>query len=570
MNCLAAVFHDIAKPIQWADSEQFLKLTIISLQAILLDEDTFIDKVLYKNSGFKQIWKCLDVFSQHPRRHVVIQGPPGAGKSSACWAWSCAYSRLGKTVAYAFLKGQRVMCGAVLREGSIVRLSKSVCSIEECLEFFQGQHPEALIVVDGVRQSNMDFCLTMHGPWILVTSSGFRIISQDEETLFHETTHVDSWTFEEYQKAISTKELPCSDISTAMLQSPGPVIIDNNILKHDAVTLCLDQGSSDFKDLWLEEKYYFCGGSVRYMFAFDLTRSKQSIDKAFSHEPDIEKLLGNEDSLVAAAVGNIRQRVNERYILLSKYVMRKLFEHKLATDSIIAMIKNRATEIGNNAFKGWAHEMQMLAYLQQCVKKGPGAKTFKMMLQDNDGVIKEELTFNLESEHFFFKESAIVQTLRAEKVLLLPEKFNQGCYDAVVALLKNHQEGKDILLVLRATVGKGHSFKQSFLTTLILQLAKNTSEVSEDDEEDQDWGQEAKKLKTETGSNGQKQQGIMKSVSALVGRLVIWHCFVLETEVQLKKFRIPLADNVGIRSSQAEREWQIKPILFKTLLTAPQ
>jgi hypothetical protein len=51
----------------------------------------------------------------------------------------------------------------------------------------------------------MEFCLTLDGPWILVTSSGFRIISQDEETLLPERAHVDSWTLEEYKEAISTK-----------------------------------------------------------------------------------------------------------------------------------------------------------------------------------------------------------------------------------------------------------------------------------------------------------------------------------------------------------------------------
>ena len=567
VDCLAAFFQDIVMPMEWVDSEQFLRLTIISLSAILLGDDAFVTQVLYKNSGFKQIWECLDVFKQRPKRHVIIQGPPGVGKSLACWAWSCAYSRLGNTVVHAFLKGGSFMSVAVLREGSVISLAKTKCPIEEGLRFIKSHQPKALLIVDGVRQSNMEFCLALEGQWILVTSSGFRIISQDEQTLLPERAHVDSWTLEEFKEALSKEKLPRPAITTETLQCPGPVIIEDHVLKHDADILGLDQGASDFQDLWLSEKYYFCGGSVRYMFAFNLTRSKDSIEEAFKHELHIEKLLGNEDSLAQTSIGNIRQRVNQKYFLLSQYVMRLLFEHKLATDSIIAMIKSKASEIGNAALKGWAHEIQMFAYLQQCINQGPGTKTFSMTLKDENGIAKEEVAFRLEKQHFFFKECEIVQTLDSDKVLLLPKKFNQGCYDAVVALLKNHKEGKDILLVLQATVGKDHSFKQSFLTSLILQLAKNTAEDSV--EEDHSSQQKAKKAKTEASGIGQKQLEVMKPVSLLVSRLEIWHCFVLETQHQLNKFRIPSADHVGIRSSNDERRWDIKPTLFKALLTAP-
>jgi hypothetical protein len=204
VDCLAGFFQDITMPIEWVDSKQYLSLTIMSLSAILLGDEAFVVKVLYKKSGFKQIWECLDVFKQCPKRHVIIQGPPGVGKSMACWAWSCAYSRLRNTVVHAFLKGGRFMSVAVLRKGSIISLAKTKCSIEEGLRFVKSHQPQVLLIVDGVRQSNMEFCLTLDGLWILVTSSGFRIKSQDEETLLPERAHVDSWTFEEYKEAIST------------------------------------------------------------------------------------------------------------------------------------------------------------------------------------------------------------------------------------------------------------------------------------------------------------------------------------------------------------------------------
>jgi hypothetical protein len=46
-----------------------------------------------------------------------------------------------------------------------------------------------------------------------------------------------------------------------------------------------------------------------------------------------------------------------------------------------------------------------------------------------------------------------VLDLNSDKVLMQPKKFNQGCYDAAVALLK----GSDVLLLLQAIVADYHS-----------------------------------------------------------------------------------------------------------------
>ena len=312
---------------------------------------------------------------------------------------------------------------------------------------------------------------------------------------------------------------------------------------------------------------------MRYMLAFSLSRAKQSIERAFLSQVNIQGLLGNEDSTSDSSVGALRQCINGKYFLLSQFVTRLLFERKQATDSIITLIKEKATQMGNNAFKGWAHELQMLTYLQQCSEGTPGSKTFQITLQSADDC-RKELAIKLKGEFFFYELSDIGHGLNSDKVLLLPQKFNQGCYDAVVALLKGHgEEEKDVLLLLQATVGKKHSFKPQFITKLLLQLAVNTSGKGEESDTggeesgDEERTRSAKRLKVEERSESGQQKDVEKAADILVNRLCIWHCFVLETEEQLRNFRFPKSQPVGMRSSF--QRWEIEPVFWKAVLRKP-
>jgi hypothetical protein len=241
-----------------------LKLTTIDLQAItqlrILRDAIFVEKVLFKNFSFSQVWECLDLIQKIQTGsclHAVIQGPPGIGKSHGIGAVSCCHAASGNRVVHVFMEG----------------------------------------------------------------------------TMF-----------------------------TAII--------------------LIDFASKDFLRLWLEEKYRFAGGSVRYMFAFSLSRVITSIDKAFKSQENISQLFGNEDSVADTSIGALRQCLGGNYFLLSQYVTRLLVERQDVTYQLIDALKGKADEMENGAFKGWIHELDMLTRLKQCVEGNTMSRVFEVTLID--------------------------------------------------------------------------------------------------------------------------------------------------------------------------------------------
>jgi hypothetical protein len=577
--------------VNWQDSNDFLKLTTIELKNIVSkgfsqSGNIFIDKTLYKNNGFRQIWELLG--NIQAIWHAVIQGPPGIGKSHAAWALSCAYAAKGNLVVHAFMEGTSFATIAVLQSNVILRMTKEACSAAEGLKIMQGIYPGSLHVIDGVSQNTRDLFLTLRGPWILVTSTGLRFTDHQVEILDKPTIiNVESWKLEEYKKALL---MGCSS------QTIGPVTINDDVLKCDAEELSLDpmpaindgilEGDADevtldltsheFLERWLEEKYFFCGGSVRYMFVFTLQIAKNTIRNAFQHQNNLSDLFGNEDSMANTAISSLRQCIDGKYIVLSQYVVRLLSAREDVTEQLISLAKSYAEKAKNNAFKGWLHEWQMLSYLKQCIQGSPTTKSFKLRLIGQSGT-REEVLIKFPQTDSFFKCSDIAQTLESDQVLLMPEKFNQGCYDAAVVLLKRDQPEKDVLLLLQATVAKEHSFKPKFVIELILQLAANTEtqrnqlSVTNIDDEPEFSEPSAKKLRQGPATTGKQQAGIKTQSPTLVpsGTLCLWHCFIFETQEQLERFKLPELKSVGIRSLR-QPGWKIDSVFWKALLEKPK
>lgn len=500
--------------------------------------------------------------------HAVIQGPPGIGKSHGIWAVSCCHAASGNSVVHVFMEGTMFTAIIFLQGKDIIRMSLEKVPAEMGLKFIEKEFPGALLVVDGAKQSTRDYFLLQPGSWILVTSSGLRFTTHQEENLDPKYINVDSWRFQEYKDAIMGTKVSDS--------GPGPVTIDTSMLQSDAQEMSLvlasteliDFASKDFLRLWLEEKYCFAGGSVRYMFAFSLSRVITSVDKAFKSQENISQLFGNEDSVADTSIGALRQCLGGNYFLLSQYVTRLLVERQDVTYQLIDALKGKADEMENGAFKGWIHELDMLTRLKQCVEGNSMSRVFEVTLID---VCKntEKLVLKIKKAQSFYHENDIMLDLNSDKVLLQPKKFNQGCYDAAVALLKGYNNEGDVLLLLQATVADSHSFKSEFITKLLLQFAKNTikseksAEGSKDDEEKESQ-RKSKKLKM--GDPCVTGQEDSEAAILSTAKLCIWHCFILENDSQLNKFSLPQDELVGIKSHYG-RSWQIKAKFWKAVIT---
>lgn len=566
------MLQHVQRTIFWDDSDHFLKLTTIDLQAITqlrnIRDAIFVEKVLFKNFSFNQVWECLDLIQmiQTDRcLHAVIQGPPGIGKSHGIWAVSCCHAASGNSVVHVFMEGTMFTAIIFLQGKDIISMSLDKVPADMGLKFIEKEFPGALLVVDGAKQSTKEVFLLQSGSWVLVTSSGLRFTTHEEEFLSPKYVNVDSWRFQEYTDAIMRTKVSKS--------GPGPVTIDTSILQSDAQevsTELIDFASTDFLSLWLKEKYFFAGGSVRYMFAFSLSRVIESVDKAFKSQENISQLFGNEDSVADTSIGALRQCLDGNYFLLSQYVTRLLVERQDVTYQLIDVLKGKADEMENGAFKGWIHELDMLTRLKQCMESNTMSKVFEITLIDEHNKT-EELVLKFKKAQSFYHENDIMSDLNSDKVLLQPKKFNQGCYDAAVALLKGHNNGDDVLLLLQATVADSHSFKSEFITKLLLQFAKNTTkskksaEGSKESQGDEDKQSQRKSKKLKMGDPCITAQQDSEADVLSTAKLCIWHCFILETDSQLEKFGLSGDEFVGIRSHY-RRSWQIKTKFWKAVM----
>jgi hypothetical protein len=133
------------------------------------------------------------------------------------------------------------------------------------------------------------------------------------------------------------------------------------------------------------------------------------------------------------------------------------------------------------------------------------------------------------SEESFFKLSEVKTKLGPETVFLCPIMFNQGCFDAAVI---NHPSGGDrpVFITLQATVATEHSFKPEYITMLLQQVVG------------------------------------VDAIRQLSPSIDLWHIFVVESEDQLRVFKFPEVENVGIRSSNIDRSWAITPVFWKAVL----
>jgi hypothetical protein len=177
----------------------------------------------------------------------------------------------------------------------------------------------------------------------------------------------------------------------------------------------------------------------------------------------------------------------------------------------------------------------------------------------------------LKNLQVFYREDEIMLDLNSDKVLLQPKKFNQGCYDAAVALLKNHNNGNDVLLMLQATVGNSHSFKSDFIAKLLLQFAKNTiksqksAEGSTESPGDESKESQRKSKKLKVGNPCDTAQQGPEAAVLSTAKLCIWHCFILEKDSQLEKFKLSEDEFVRVTSHYG-RGWQINTKFWKAVI----
>ena len=462
--------------------------------------------IVYVNhAGFREVEDTFKNITAND--HLIFKGAPGIGKSTACWTVLCQKNNI--SFVYARYNQSEFVGLVVVEDGVIVQGAYSKehnFHFGDLLRYLRKRYPDAIIVVDGLRNRDLGNVSLPSVGWVFVSSTSLRI---KDGTVTNQPAikNIDSWLESEYKLAMQNKEI----ISAPMFQA------DINFMGLE----------TDDLEQWLKEKYFLCGGSARFMFCRDYEQARTSINAALKSTNNLELLLldteGPESDLT---VSSVRQSFGEEYFPLSEYVVRMLLSRDQLNAQFLEKAKTLARSSKNPAIFGWMHELKMLLHIRSTLPS-KGGPALNLTLYSK--VEKKQIELQVNREESFFRMSELKSKLGSEIVFLCPTKFNQGCFDAVVM---NHPIAKNdsVFITLQATVAPDHSFKPHFITLLLQQVV-----------------------------------GI-EAIAQLAKSMKLWHIFVVESESQLNGFKLPDVEDVGIRSSDKDRAWAITPVFWKAVL----
>lgn len=201
----------------------------------------------------------------------------------------------------------------------------------------------------------------------------------------------------------------------------------------------------------IDRHYYYAGGSARWFFTVSAEGIMKRVVEAVSRIPNLTNFAcGDTGSLAPQFVNTLFQQ-NERgeSSFVSSYVTRKL-AHKMEA-KFLEMARNQHRLL-NPSVNGFMFEYWVILQL----------RSHDFMVESDDGV--ENWGCGRESPRFVdYKDDAKAQPLQDAQMpcWLIPEKWNQGCFDIVYVTDRSH------VRLVQVTLSDSHSLNWSYVHTLM-------------------------------------------------------------------------------------------------------
>jgi hypothetical protein len=303
--------------------------------------------------------------------NIAVRGPPGTGKSTEVWAWALWMAKNKNLQVVWFHFDSRIHVKAVI-DGAAGTITSTRDAEITNIKDSEGM----ILVVDGVTKSDDKQIHTSCAAWqeklsdrrfVTVSSVAIPVASEHLNVAEIFEFVVGSWTFEQYETA-------CSDDTFYK-------IVEGNLQ-------CPEVKVAEKKDLLLS-KYYYAGGSARWMFQFNFAKWFSDFTKFFNKVDDYKQLfshIGGDETIFA--VNHIRGATVEvvdsfgggvcqetAYFFISEYAMSQLAKktpavmHQFIVDSY-----NHAAKIKNPAYHGWIFEFDIDYKLQTAFAIGTNFK----------------------------------------------------------------------------------------------------------------------------------------------------------------------------------------------------
>mmetsp|Transcript_24577 Transcript_24577/g.68053 ORF Transcript_24577/g.68053 Transcript_24577/m.68053 type:complete len:588 (-) Transcript_24577:140-1903(-) len=442
----------------------------------------------------KELWK------NQSKSRLYVNGPPGCGKTCFFYLWARLRSVQDNARVLIVQFREKEPCFIWIREagGKLWRLNEAIEAADLRLKVKEitSKNKEAgtvfdLCIHDGVLDGK-DFSTQMISTCntavsnkairkvVHVTSLAFSLSTGGQRlglagSIMQES--VDSWLLDDFFEAIKCKKFASGliDSKRSILSKDrralgnddddddgsGPSEVGGEDEMSGSSDEVMDDGDSGEDETesgvsWtevVETKYYYAGGSARFMFDFQLSELKGELDKRCNKVQDDQwKYFAHEAvaSGTPAAVNTLMQQFDGKASPVSKYILFKAYE-KCRTDLVNAV--TAIAKGGNNpALKGWAFELQQIDLIRSSFESSPDLPEY---VTNNKG-----LSFRPVSE-IDFDENTLGDdgTIQEDGTIIWCQKWNQGCFD--VAFYQG-----STLVTLQFTVAEEHSLKPKFIRRL--------------------------------------------------------------------------------------------------------
>ena len=440
------VYQGIAPEVDYDVNGNFL--CIPQQLALNLNKGIKGDMILYSRESLKSQFAFLreDVINKGKKGWVL--GPPGTGKSVAGFAFSRNLAASGWMVTWiSFLDGLPATC---VQFDVNQWYSGSICPGMHIDELLEGRtNPYHLVFLDGYRDGH-EASFVFLGEcehWARQQLAGERrrlaIVSSmcahksrqhSVERHFEKEFYFDSWSLDELQAACDNEHIL------------------------NAFNDFIDASTSAVKAERIAAKYYYAGGSARFMFEMT-TNEVVSLFKQAMHEISnlsdyICKAFGDQ-SIRNILLGSHRNQEGDRYpFLISEYAAIELGT-RAGPDGVKAI--NAAMQpFHNPAISGWLFEMQFFSTL---TSKG-------LTLSDSNGGIL-----------FWDKSQSLIQLqappsadrFAGPEFWMKPARWNQPGFDAV------HVKPQSRLVeFFQITHGTTNNFKIHYFAEFLSSLSKKS------------------------------------------------------------------------------------------------